>query len=348
MTNNTASAINRGEICGVYEVCIGTSEPNSALKYWEQFGFHKGVQGELSPEQAETLYGVRSQLVAIRLYHQDSDHGLIRLMVWDQPTNEGLQMRKMRLRGNRWGAMMSDDVLAIANHAEIAQASGQEIYFLSPMWDVIYDTGKTFKPFIDQPIGVREMMLIRPQSRQFIFQRYNYQLPNYGKIAPDAPLRTSQFTHVGIIIQDDSQKVVRFYNEVLGLLCFNDEEWVSTYEGTETGRDIFQINPGEEYYSINFDDPRSSKEDMQKVRSGRLKVIRYPEALPVEDVHELARPGSLGVCLYTYVVRDITDYHRRVRKSTAKNITSVCVNEFGERSFSFVAPDGYFWTLVEQ
>ena len=337
-----------GEIGGVYEVCIGTREPKSAIKYWEQFGFHVGLEGKISADQAETLYGVHSPLLALRLHHQDSDHGLIRVMVWDRPTNEGLGMGKMRVRGNRWGAMMTEDVLAIANHAELAKASGQEIYFLGPMWDVIYDTGKTFEPFVDQPIGVRELILIRPQSRQFLFQRYNYQLSDYGKISQDAPFRTSQFTHVGIIIQDDSQEVLRFYDEVLGLLRFNDEEWVSTYEGTETGREIFQISPGEEYGTINFDDPRSSKEDLQQVRSGRLKVVRYPESLTVEDVHELARPGSLGVCLYTYAVRDIIDYHQRVSNSTAQNITSVLVNEFAERSFSFVAPDGYFWTLVEK
>ena len=58
MTNNTASAETRGEISGVYEICIGTNEPDSALKYWEQFGFKKGVEGELSPEEAEKLYGV--------------------------------------------------------------------------------------------------------------------------------------------------------------------------------------------------------------------------------------------------------------------------------------------------
>ena len=118
-----------GSIGGVYEVCIGTREPDSTIKYWEQFGFHVGVQGELPAEKAETLYGVRSQLVAIRLHHQDSDHGLIRLMVWDKPTNEGLGLCKMRTLGNCWGAMMTDDVLAIANHAELAKASGQAIYF---------------------------------------------------------------------------------------------------------------------------------------------------------------------------------------------------------------------------
>ncbi|MGK7893251.1 MAG: VOC family protein [Xenococcus sp. (in: cyanobacteria)] len=337
-----------GEISGLYEICIGTRDPQSTLKYWEQFGFHAVAQGELSPEQAENLYGVRSQLQAIRLQHQDCDHGLIRIMVWEQPTNQGLGLTKMRVRGNRWGAMMSEDVLAIANQAELAKAAGQEIYFMNPMWDVIYDTGKSFEPFIDKPIGVREMMLLRPQSRQFIFQRYNYQLPNYGKIAINAPFRTSQFTHVGLVIQDDSLEVMRFYDEVLGLLRFNDQEWITTYEANETGRAIFQLEPGEEYGSVNFDDPRSSKDDPQKMRSGRLKIIRYPESLTVKDLHERSRPGSLGVCLYTYAVRDINDYHQRVSNSTAENITSVSVNEFGERSFSFIAPDGYFWTLVEK
>ena len=336
-----------GEIGGVYEICIGTHDADATIAYWQQFGFHVALQGELSAKKAEALYSVPSQLVAYRLHHQDSDHGLIRLMVWDEPINEGLGLRKMRILGNRWGAMMTDDVLAIANHAELAKASGQAIEFLGPLWDVIYDTGETFQPFLDRPIGVREMMMIRPESRQFIFQRYNYHLPNYGKVDPNAPLRTSQFTHVGIIIQDDSKEVLRFYDEVLGLMRFNDEEWVSTYEGTVTGRDIFEIGPDEEYGTINFDDPRSSKDDLQKVCSGRLKVVRYPEALPVEDAREFSRPGCLGLSLYTYAVRDIDDYHRRISQSSARNVTSIEVNEFGERSFSLTAPDGYFWTLIE-
>ena len=336
-----------GAIGGVYEICIGTSDPDSAIAYWQQFGFHVALQGELSADKAEALYGVHSQLQAFRLHHQDADHGLIRLMVWDKPLNEGLGLRKMRFVGNRWGAMMTEDVLAIANHAELAQAAGQEIEFLGPLWDVIYDTGKPFEPFVDKPIGVRELMVIRPESRQFLFQRYNYHLSNYGRVDRNAPLKTSQFTHVGIVIQDDSKEVLRFYDEVLGLLRFNDEEWVSTYEEAVTGREIFQIGPGEEYGSINFDDPRSSKEDFQKVRSGRLKVVRYPEALPVEDAHEYARPGCLGVSLYTYAVRDIKDYHARAIQSAARDITAITVNEFGERSFSLTAPDGYVWTLVE-
>jgi hypothetical protein len=30
-----------------------------------------------------------------------------------------------------------------------------------------------------------------------------------------------------------------------------------------------------------------------------------------------------------------------------KKITEIVANEFGEQSFSFIAPDGYFWTLIE-
>lgn len=45
-------------------------------------------------------------------------------------------------------------------------------------------------------------------------------------------------------------------------------------------------------------------------------------------------------------VKDIQSYHQRVSSSEATEITQVYENEFGENSFSFVAPDGYFWTLI--
>ncbi|NET09053.1 MAG: VOC family protein [Merismopedia sp. SIO2A8] len=334
-------------IGGVYEICIGTQHLEATVEYWTQFGFSIGIQGDFSAGQAQILYGVHSPLTSWRLNHQNADHGLIRLMQWEQPTNEGLGLRNMRACGNRWGAMMTQDVLAIANHAEIARLSGHPIYADGPMWDVIYEMGENFRPFIDQPVGVRELLLFRPESRQFVFQRYNYHIPTYGRVNEASPLKASQFTHVGLIIQDDSKEVLHFYDEILGLMCFNEDEWVSTYDNSETARSIFNIGPGEEYASTNFDDPRSSKDDWKKARSGRLKIIRYPESLAVENVHHLARPGSLGMSLYTYRVQDINDYHQRVSQSTAQEVTPVVVNELGEPSFSFIAPDGYFWALVQ-
>ncbi|MEQ1923919.1 MAG: hypothetical protein ABL952_15545, partial [Pyrinomonadaceae bacterium] len=51
--------------------------------------------------------------------------------------------------------------------------------------------------------------------------------------------------------------------------------------------------------------------------------------------------------LYTYRVKGLDAYRDKISKSKATGVTAVVKNELGERSFSFVAPDGYFWTLVE-
>lgn len=68
---------------GIYEVCIGIQEPITAIQYWEQFGYRIGQVGELPAETVNQLYGVNLALCSIRLYHQNADHGLIRLMVWE-------------------------------------------------------------------------------------------------------------------------------------------------------------------------------------------------------------------------------------------------------------------------
>lgn len=333
------------EIGGVFEIGVGATGAD-VLAYWAAFGFSEVERGELDAAQARALYGVDSSLRAIRLGHGTSDHGWVRIMVWDQPTNEGLGLRDMRVRGNRWGAMLTLDVLAVANAAEASKEGGADVVTLGPFWDVVYGDTASPAPFEQPPVGVRELMLLRPRSRQFVFERFGYDVPLYGAADPDAPMKTSQFTHVGLIVQDDSKASLRFYDEVLGLLRINDEEWETRYETTRTGDDIFGIEAGEAYYSTNFDDPRSSKSDLSKTRSGRLKVIRYPEALEVPVAHDRSRPGCLGFSLYTYRVADIEAAHREVSKSAATRVTALVPNEFGESSFSFVAPDGYFWTLV--
>jgi uncharacterized glyoxalase superfamily protein PhnB len=52
--------------------------------------------------------------------------------------------------------------------------------------------------------------------------------------------------------------------------------------------------------------------------------------------------------LYTYRVRGLEVYFNRVKASAAQKVTEIVDNEFGEQSFSFVAPDGYFWTLISE
>lgn len=331
---------------GIYEVCIGVREPISAIQYWQQFGYRIGRVGEISAAVAQQLYGVSSALRSIRLYHQDADHGLIRLMVWENPTNEGLGMASMKLKGNRWATTLTADVLNILNHAEVAEAAGLPVKYTNPHWEMIYYKNSRITPFVDPPVGVREMLLLQPLTRQVLFERFNYTLPNYGNINQNAVFKTSQITHMGMVIQDDSKKTLRFYEEVLGLLRVRDDVETS-YESSIAARQMFDLEPGERFLVTAFDDPRSSQSNLQAARSGRLYIIRFPESIQLESRFEEAQPGSLGLCLYTYRVRGLNLYFEKVRVSQNQKVTDIVCNEFGEQSFSFVAPDGYSWALLE-
>ncbi|WP_026100480.1 VOC family protein [Fortiea contorta] len=332
-------------IAGIYEVCIGVPEPISAIQYWEQFGYRIGQVGELSADVAHKLYKVNSSLRSIRLYHQNADHGLIRLMVWQNPTNEGLGTGTMKVRGNRWATSLTTDVLTILNHAEEAKAAGGDIRYSQPYWEIIYNKERKSRPFIDAAVGVREMLLLQPLTRQVLFQRFGYTLPNYGQVNHDATFKTSQFTHMGLIVQDDSKATLKFYEEVLGLLRVRDDVETS-YESSPAGRDIFDLHPGEKFIVTAFDDPRSSQTDFSAARSGRLYIVRFPEAMNLESRFSAAQPGSWGISLYTYRVSEIAKFGDRISQTPVQNLTNILTNEFGEQSLSFTAPDGYFWNLV--
>ncbi|MBD2206050.1 VOC family protein [Calothrix sp. FACHB-1219] len=333
-------------ITGIYELCIGITDPIYAIQYWEQFGYRIGKVGELSVDVAKQLYGVNSALRSIRLYHQDADHGLIRLMIWQNPINRGLGTASMKIKGNRWATALTADILTILNHADEAKAAGWDIRYTHPYWEIIYNKDRKSQPFTEPAVGVREILLLQPLSRQVFFQRFGYTMPHYGQINSNAAFKTSQFTHMGLIVQDDSKETLNFYEDVLGLLRVRDDV-ETTYEASPAGRDIFDLNPGEKFIVTAFDDPRSSVYDFMAARSGRLYIVRFPESINLESRFESAQPGSLGMSLYTYRVRGIEKYCDRIHNSSAQNITNIVTNEFGETSFSFRSPDGYFWNLVE-
>ncbi len=334
-----------GAISGVFEGVIGTRDPIPLIQYYEQWGYRVGQIGELSAEEAMALYGVNSKVRGIRLTHGSADHGLIRLLVWDKPLSDGVGMRPMRVEGSRWTATMTADATLIGNHAEDAIAARMPVRYVPPEWSRIYDLGRG-RPFIDPVVGVREGMLIQPLTRQIFFERFGYALPFYGRIDSTSHMKASQVTHFGMITRADDKVALRFYDEVLGLLRVRDD-LVSLYAEAKASRLIFDLNPGESYFTTDFDEPRSSVTDLQAARSGRLKIIRFAKQAPMEDVRNISRAGHLGLSLYTFRVRDLDAYLSKVRSSTATGMTAIVKNEFGERSFSFTAPDGFMWTLVE-
>ncbi|HBE33705.1 MAG TPA: bleomycin resistance protein [Cyanobacteria bacterium UBA11368] len=345
MSDRNAANQESTAIEGIYEACIGVQDPIPQIQYWEQFGYRIGQVGELSKAAAYQLYGVESALRSIRLYHGDADHGLIRLMIWENPTNSGLKMSSMKAKGNRWTTTLTADLFNILNQVEAAVAAGLPIKYTEPSWEIIYNKERKARPFIDPAIGVREMMVLQPLTRQVLFQRFGYTMFSYGTINNNAPFKTSQITHMGMVIQDDSKETLKFYEETLGLLRVRDD--VETNYDSKAGREIFELQPDEKFLVTAFDDPRSSKTNLQAARSGRLYIIRFPESIELENSFEAAQPGCLGMSLYTYRVRGIKEYLNRIKASRVQKFTEISLNEFGEESFSFVAPDGYFWTLQQ-
>ena len=81
-------------ISGLYELAIGATAEDEAIlvQYWQQFGFSVGQSGTLNATQANQLYGVNSSLRSLRLHNQVTDRSLLRLMIWEKPVNEGLEL----------------------------------------------------------------------------------------------------------------------------------------------------------------------------------------------------------------------------------------------------------------
>jgi uncharacterized glyoxalase superfamily protein PhnB len=332
-------------IGGVYEVGIGARDEKPLIAYFERFGYRVGASGEISAAEAKRLYGVDSKLKSVRLLHQDANHGLVRLMVWEKPVNEGLQMARMNVLGNRWGAMMTGDIYNLQNHAEEAIAQKLPVFLVEPQRAEIYRLEKRPQPFLENYAVVREMCLIQPLTRQILFQRFGYNLPLYGKINEESFFKSSQITHFGMVVYLNRENL-DFYDKVLGLLRARDGKgFDSTYENASS-RAIFSLEKHQKYGATDFDDPRSST-DPGKARSGRLKIIWFSEDSKLENKFEYSKPGSLGYSLYTYRVRGIEKYREKIKASRATGVTEISKNEFGEKSFSFVAPDGYFWTILE-
>lgn len=330
-------------ISGIYELCIGTDDLVADLHYWQQLGYRIGRTGALDGSTAYSLYGVDSALRSVRLLHGDADHGLVRLMAWESPTGPGLGAAPMRVLGGRWSATLTDALWTLVNHAEDAvEAHGDAVRYIPPVRQVIYEGAGERTPFIDPWIGVRETVFMGPRARHVFFQRFGYTVPNYGAISELAPLRTSQITHFGLIARGDAEQL-DFYEETLGLLRARDGG-VSSADSVGPAN-IFDLRPGERYFTTDFDDPRSST-DWQRARSGRLKIIRFDADVPLDDHMAAARPGALGPALYTYRVSDANAFHARLHGSNATELTDVQPNEFGEPTLCFTAPDGYAWSLV--
>ncbi len=334
-------------IGGLHEVCVGVPDLEQAAADFAAYGCRSGESGELDAAAALALYGVDSAVRSLRLLHQQADHGLVRLMQWERPLNDGLGMgENLRCVGSRWGVRVTSSALNIVNHAERARAAGTTLTLIEPLLAVIGEVSGTgaSRPFREPIVGVREMVLLQPHYRQVFFERFGYESPLYGQIDPSCLLRTSQHTHFGLMIADDDPKVLDFYDGVLGLQRTLDEH--TPYLNATGSRRIFGLQPGEGFHMVDFDDPDSGSSLAQR-RSGKLKCVRFAADARIDNLLHRSRAGCLGYSLYCWRTDDLDAMHVRVCESGATEIGRPLSDEFGRRGFTFVAPDGYQWMLLQ-
>ena len=332
---------------GLHEVCVGVTDLDRALADFAAYGCHPDLDGSLDAESAQRLYGVNSAVRSIRLAHQNADHGLVRLMQWEQPLNAGLGLTEdLRCVGSRWGVRVTSSVLNIVNHVERALASGTELNLIHPVLAVIGEVSgeRSARPFRDPIVGVREMVLLQREYRQVFFERFGYESPAYGQIDHSSLLRSSQHPHFGLMVASDDPHIFDFYEQALGLQRMHEE--TVPYENATGSRRIFGLRPGEGFHMVDFDDPASGKA-LKDRRSGKLKCVRFAADADIEDRRSHSRAGSLGYSLYCWRTLELEAMHQRVTQAGTTAVSDILEDEFKRRSFTFLAPDGYHWMLIE-
>lgn len=327
---------------GVYEVGIGVTDLTEALKYWSLFGYTAGPRGSLDRAQAKTLFGVESALESVRLHHQNADHGLIRLMRWDTPRGPGLGTVPLRTPGNRWAVAKTKEVLQVANFAAALQAEGAPVHTIGPVFHPVPGPEGAQDPIDAEIRCKREFIFFQPESRHVLVQRYAHDIEGFGTYNETSRFRASQFTQVGLCIAERDAALLDFYADVLGLHR-HDVDFVASKDSMPAI--VVPLDDGELLRESDFDDVRTGDPpDMQ--RSGKLRVFRITGDTGGENLVDQSSAGHLGFSLYTYRVTDIAAMRDKVAANGATSVTAIAPDEFGTPAFSFVAPDGYFWTFV--
>lgn len=328
---------------GIYEFTIGVSDFDPSISFWESCGYHVGLKGELSSEHSKKLYDVDANLESIRMNHQNASAGLVRLMKWDKPLGEGLNMAPLRSFGNRWSVHKTDNIANAYVHGEVLRQQGHPINLVGPHYNLNLDKKVSEKkPFKETLAATGELLLFQPEAQLVIMSRMNFSIPKYGTINQKAPLRVSEGCHMAIVLKGNDKTIFDFYEDVIGLKRYR--ELNIEYQPGYMPSDMFNLKPGETLTELNFDDPKSGTEPEEHL-PGRLRCFMVSTKNQLPDLRTKSTPGNKGYTFYTLRASDIKNMFKIIELSHATGQTDICINEFGEDSFYFLSPDGFSWVM---
>lgn len=326
-------------VSGVYEVMIGTDEPEPLIHFFEQFGFSVVKKGTYTASQSEALYGVSSELTSYRLQNGDIDsHGLIRVLHWDKLVGNGVGYAQPETIGQRMIVMRTADIFRLYDVFSDARSSGEKWLPTAPVYDDLYAMTDGKLNVTNRRIGVREMATYGDLVNIVFFQRYGYTIPGYGTIGEHSPLRTSEITHNDFIIsghtEADMYAKTNYYRDVLG---FKPEGPVVLDGDWQNGpKAVFNMADGTSHWYRGFVSPNNI--------SGKLKFFVNPDQRP--DRSDRQKVGHKGVTLHSVYTKLPMTIYQLAQKHQIKS-TKVLVNEFGEKSFVINGLDGSAWQVIE-
>jgi hypothetical protein len=325
-------------ISGVYEAMIATNDASYHLKYFAEFGFTVVDSGMLTKAQVQKLYGVSSALKSFRLQNGDIDaHGLIRLLVWENPLGNGVGYCEPETIGNRMMVMKTKDIIRLTDLYKMLRFTKQQKWLpTEPLFDDplrINKNGET--DFFKRPVGVRENAVYGEYFTHVFFQRYGYEIPGYGTIHDKSPLKTSELTHHDWVIKLDSMQQLMYLQTALGLKAERPPEIDGDY--LQGPRAVFMMRDGYTHWYQGFVSPNNI--------CGKLKFFMPRGPKPDRSANQ--RIGELGLTVHSFYTKKL-DYILMLVKRHGIKTSEIVENEFSERSFVFKGPEGANWQIIEK
>jgi hypothetical protein len=326
-------------ISGVYEVMMGVNDAQYAKNYFADYGFSIVDSATLSAADALKIYGVNSALKSYRLQNGDIDsHGLLRLLVWENPLGNGVGYAVPETVGQRLAVMMTSDIYRLYDIYSYARQHKKTGKWLPtpPIADDLFGLNKAGdNDFFKRPILVKENAVYGEFFNHVFFQRNGYAIPGYGTINPNAVLKTSEFTHHDFMIKVKNMSELSYLSDILGLKAEGeptvDGDWLA---GPRT---VFMMEGGYSHAYQGFVSPNNI--------CGKLKFFMPQSNKP--DFSDKQRVGELGITLHSFYTPKLQMVYDLALKYKMKP-TVILKNEFGERSFVFKGPEGATWQIIEK
>lgn len=324
-------------ISGLYEVMLGTDDADYAITYFAEFGFKVVDEGAISSSKANELYGVASKLKSYRLQNGAIDsHGLLRILEWKSLLGDGIGYAPVESIGSRIAVMMTHDIFRLYDIYKTAREEGKKLWLpTEPIADDLFGLNTGERDFFNRPTLVRENAVYGEFFNHIFFQRYGYEIPGYGTVAADSPLKTSEFTHHDFIIDADDMSQMSYLTSVLGLHA--EEEPKLDGDWLKGPKRVFQMEPGFSHVYQGFVSPNNI--------CGKLKFF-IPRGHKTNKSKQ-QRIGEKGITLHSFYTPKLEMVYELVQTSGMKS-SKILKNEFDESCFVFSDTAGVSWQLIEK